>query len=136
MAIVWSPDSKKFTLLRRDERKVKDLWVINTLANPRPTLETYRYAMPGEENVDQEEMFVFDVAAKKQLTIKTDRFKDQNLSIATAPTTAREREDARTLGGGQGQGGGRVAAAAAAAAGADLAGEVAGHRPTRSTSRA
>ena len=32
-------------------RKVKDLWVINPLANPRPTLETYRYAMPGEENI-------------------------------------------------------------------------------------
>ena len=38
----------KFALVRRDQRKVKDLWVINALAQPRPTLETYRYAMPGE----------------------------------------------------------------------------------------
>ena len=30
-----------------------DLWVINALAQPRPTLETYRYAMPGEENIPQ-----------------------------------------------------------------------------------
>ena len=107
IAVIWAPDSKKFTLLRRDERKIKDLWVINSLANPRPTLETYRYAMPGEEHVDQEEMHIFDIASKKQLKVKADRFKDQNLSIATAPTTAREREDARTLGGGQGQGGGQ-----------------------------
>jgi len=121
VAIVWSPDSKKFALLRRDERKVKDLWVINTLANPRPTLETYRYAMPGEDNVDQEEMLVFEVAGKKRLTVKTDRFKDQNLSIATAPATAREREDARAVGGGQGQGGGQGGGGgAAAAAGATL----------------
>ena len=116
VAIVWSPDSKKFALLRRDERKVKDLWVINTLANPRPTLETYRYAMPGEDNVDQEEMLVFEVAGKKRLTVKTDRFKDQNLSIATAPATAREREDARAVGGGQGQGGGQGGGGGAAAA--------------------
>jgi len=110
--IIWSPDSKRFALLRRDERKVKDLWVINALSTPRPTLETYRYAMPGEENVDQEEMYVFDLATRKQVAVKADRFKDQNLSIAVAPVTAREREAARTLGGGQGQvgqgGGGRA----------------------------
>jgi len=103
--VIWSPDSKRFTLIRRDERKVKDLWVINALSNPRPTLETYRYAMPGEENIAQPEMHVFDVAAKTQVRVKNGRFKDETLSIATAPTTEREREDARTLGGGQGQGG-------------------------------
>ena len=103
--VVWSPDSKRFALVRRDERKVKDLWVINALSSPRPTLETYRYSMPGEENIDQEEMQVFEVASGKRVTVKADRFKDQNLSIATAPASQREREDARTLGGGQGQGG-------------------------------
>ena len=103
--VIWSPDSKRFTLIRRDERKVKDLWVINALSNPRPTLETYRYAMPGEENLALQEMHVFDVAGKKQVRVKTDRFKDQTFSIATAPASEREREDARTLGGGQGQGG-------------------------------
>ena len=42
-------------LTRSDERKVEDLWVINALANPRPTLETYKYGMPGEENQPQAE---------------------------------------------------------------------------------
>ena len=103
--LVWSPDSKRFALVRRDERKVKDLWVINALANPRPTLETYRYAMPGEENIALQEMHVIDVVSRKQVRVKADRFKDQTYSIATAPATEREREEARTLGGGQGQGG-------------------------------
>jgi dipeptidyl-peptidase 4 len=103
--VIWSQDSKRFALIRRDERKVKDLWVINALSNPRPTLETYRYAMPGEENIAVQEMHVFDVTGKKQVRVKTDRFKDQTFSIATAPASEREREDARTLGGGQGQGG-------------------------------
>jgi dipeptidyl-peptidase-4 len=119
--VVWSPDSKRFTLTRRDERKVKDLWVINSLANPRPTLETYRYSMPGEENIGNRELFVFDIAAKKQITVKADRFKDQSLSVATAPTSQREREEARTLGGGQGQGGqGGGGGQGAAGAGAGL----------------
>src|SRR6266540_810805 len=103
--VVWAPDSKKFTLTRRDERKVKDLWVINSLSNPRPTLETYRDSMPGEENIGNREMFVFDIATKARIAVKADRFKEQSLSVATAPATQREREDARTLGGGQGQGG-------------------------------
>jgi dipeptidyl aminopeptidase/acylaminoacyl peptidase len=83
--VVWSRDSSKFAVIRRDLRKVKDLWVINSLAQPRPTLETYRYAMPGEENVPQSEMQVFDVAAKSGIRLKADRFKDQSLSIPTRP---------------------------------------------------
>src|SRR5206468_13029758 len=40
IVINWSKDSKKFAVVRRDERKVGDLWVVNHLSNPRPTLET------------------------------------------------------------------------------------------------
>jgi dipeptidyl aminopeptidase/acylaminoacyl peptidase len=118
--VIWSPDSKRFALLRRDERKVKDLWVINALSNPRPTLETYRYAMPGEENIAQQEMHVFEVATKKHVAVKADRFKDQTLNIATAPASEREREAARTLGGVQGQGGGQGGGPAAAGSGIPL----------------
>ncbi len=86
--VVWAQDSSRFALIRRDSRKVKDLWVINSLGNPRPTLETYRYAMPGEEHIPQSEMFVFDVAAKSRVKINADRFKDQSLSIAAKPQRA------------------------------------------------
>ena len=107
VVVNWSHDSKRFTAVRRDVRKVKDLWVINSLSNPRPTLETYRYAMPGEENVPLSQLYVFDVPTKKRTLIKVDRFKDQTIQVATAPVTEQEREDARqlTVGDGQGQGG-------------------------------
>ncbi len=75
--IAWSKDSKKFSVIRRDERKVADLWVIHTLENPRPTLETYKYAMPGDASVPQPHLEVFDVAAKSRKEMKVDRFKDQ-----------------------------------------------------------
>ena len=83
--VVWSRDSNKFSLIRRDWRKVGDLWVINPLATPRPTLESYRYAMPGEKNAPLSEMHVFDRTSKARVTIKTNRFPDQTLAIATAP---------------------------------------------------
>jgi dipeptidyl-peptidase-4 len=84
ITIVWSKDSKKFAVTRRDQRKVADLWVIDSLAMPRPKLETYRYAMPGEANVTLSEIDVFDIAARAMVKMKTDKFKDQSLQIATA----------------------------------------------------
>ena len=38
---VWSPDSRYFVTELTDNRAVKPLWVINAVAEPRPTLETY-----------------------------------------------------------------------------------------------
>ena len=50
-------------LVRRDSAQESEaLWVINSLANPRPTLETYSYAMPGEANMPQAHLEIFDVA--------------------------------------------------------------------------
>ncbi len=95
--VVWSADSSKFALVRRDSRLVKDLWVINSLGTPRPTLETYRYAMPGEENIPQSEMWVFDVASKGRVKVKAERFKDQTMSIATAPAPSVRRDPRRPL---------------------------------------
>jgi len=51
----WFENSEKLYIVRSDSRKVGDLFVINSLSNPRPELETYKYAMPGEENVPQQE---------------------------------------------------------------------------------
>ena len=48
---VWSPDSRHFAMTVSDDRAVKELWVINSMAQPRPTLETYKYQMPGEKKL-------------------------------------------------------------------------------------
>jgi len=77
----WMKDNKKLFVDRSDTRKVKDLWVINVLKNPRPELETYRYAMPGDENVPQSELWVFDVDSKKGVKIQTDKWKDQTFGV-------------------------------------------------------
>jgi len=97
ITVFWSKDSKKFSVLRNDQRKVADLWVINSLSNPRPTLETYRYGMPGEVNQPQAELEVFDIASKARVKIKEDRFPDQQVSLYTARVTNAERERARFI---------------------------------------
>jgi dipeptidyl-peptidase 4 len=95
--VIWSKDSKKISVVKTDQRKVADLWVINSLSNPRPKLETYRYGMPGEANQTQSEIEVFDLVAKSKVKVKSDRFKDQTISIYTAPVTNLERERARDI---------------------------------------
>jgi len=97
ITVYWSKDSRKFAVQRNDQRKVGELWVINSLASPRPTLETYRYGMPGEVNQPQAELEVFEPATKGRVKIKTDRFKDQQLAVYTAPVTNVERERARVF---------------------------------------
>jgi dipeptidyl-peptidase-4 len=77
VAAVWSPDSKAFFIRRTDSRKVQSLYLVNSLANPRPTLIQYKYAMPGEENVNQQEMWVWRVGDKELQEAKTKKWKDQ-----------------------------------------------------------
>jgi dipeptidyl aminopeptidase/acylaminoacyl peptidase len=90
--LAWSRDSKKFALVRRDSRKIPKLWVINALANPRPTLETYTYAMPGEPNTPQSQLEIFDVAAKSRLLAKAAAFQDQTMQVEVDRPSARQRE--------------------------------------------
>jgi dipeptidyl-peptidase-4 len=97
IGIVWAKDSRKFSVLRNDQRKVADLWVINSLANPRPKLESYRYGMPGEANQPQANLEVFDIASKARVKIKSEQFKDQQVGVYTAAITERDRERARFI---------------------------------------
>ncbi len=78
-SISWSRDSKRFTASRTDERKVGDLWVIASVGNKRPTLETYKYDMPGDTSVSQPEVGVYDLAAQRMTMLQTAGFKDQQL---------------------------------------------------------
>ncbi len=95
VSVVWSPDSKKFAMLKVDQQAVKDLWVINSIATPRPTLETYKYHMPGEKEAPSFELHVFDFESKNQMKIETDTFPDQRLNIFYAPRLKKNRDDRR-----------------------------------------
>jgi dipeptidyl-peptidase-4 len=91
--IFWSPDSKHFAMNRSDMRKVKDLWVINSIADPRPTLETYKYMMPGEKESPIDELLVFDMDTHSHQVVSAGQFKDQDLAIWAAPVAENHRDD-------------------------------------------
>ena len=95
ITIHWSKDSKKFAAVRADDRKIPDFWVIHSLANPRPILETYTYQLPGEDLMPVDQIEVMDVASKQLVVVQAKNFPEQELRIADAPLTERDREEQR-----------------------------------------
>ncbi|QEL13928.1 S9 family peptidase [Limnoglobus roseus] len=78
-SVTWSPDSKAFFVTRSDSRGVQELYLVDSLATPRPKLEQYKYPMPGEEKVRKQELFYCDVS-KKALTAVKPKWKDERFS--------------------------------------------------------
>jgi dipeptidyl aminopeptidase/acylaminoacyl peptidase len=89
--VSWFKNSKKLYIERDDERKVKDLFVIDVLAQPRPKLETYRYAMPGEQFVPQTELIIFDVATRARTNVDLKKWKDQTINVFWSSQKAAEK---------------------------------------------
>jgi len=78
---IWTRDSKKFIYERTDSRHIKDLWVINSVSKKRPTLETYKYHMPGEQEYYKSELQILDIPSKEILNVKLDTANQQSISV-------------------------------------------------------
>ena len=89
---VWSPDSRHFATTITDNRAVKELWVINSMAQPRPTLETYKYQMPGEKEAPVEYLHLFDMVDNSRKEIKVAAYKDQNIGLEYKPMMQKQRD--------------------------------------------
>ncbi len=76
--VTWSEDSKAAVLTRNDARKVQSLFVINSLATPRPRLEEYKYQMPGEEGIELSELYIFKRDGKTLEKIAADKWPGQS----------------------------------------------------------
>jgi dipeptidyl aminopeptidase/acylaminoacyl peptidase len=77
--VTWSPDSRAFFVNRNDSREVKELYLVNVLSEPRPTLSQYTYAMPGEENVSQPELHTFHRGDSATRMLNLRKWRDQRL---------------------------------------------------------
>ncbi len=68
---VWSPDSQRIALFRMDQRNVTKLHLLQYVPgnNTRPTVWTYRFAMPDDEFVPMYEPIVVDVILKKVVPV-------------------------------------------------------------------
>jgi dipeptidyl aminopeptidase/acylaminoacyl peptidase len=74
--VEWSADSKAFYATRVDARGVQELYLVNPITLPRPTLEKYKYPMPGEEAARRMELFVCDRTSRKLVRIAP-KWKDE-----------------------------------------------------------
>ncbi len=83
-SITWSKDSKRFAMVRSDQRESGHLWVIHSVGNKRPELETYTYDMPGEKDVTQQEILIYDLEAREMVKVQAEGFKDQSVRISSA----------------------------------------------------
>ncbi len=81
-SISWSKDSGRFAMVRSDARASQKLWVIHSVGNERPELETYKYDMPGDTTVAQREILVYDLQAGEMVKVQAEGWKDQVLTIS------------------------------------------------------
>ncbi len=91
--VMWSPNSKYFVVKKVDNTKVKDLWVINNVSGPRPTLETYKYWMPGEKEAPVDHLYVFDMTTATGKELNVSKFKDQGVAVWSDPGKVNTRDD-------------------------------------------
>jgi len=89
----WSENSKQFAIVKVDNRKVKDLWVINSIADPRPTLETYKYWMPGEKEAPVDHLMLVDMVNYTYKEINVSLYKDQDIAMWNKSAAVNARDD-------------------------------------------
>ena len=84
VSLQWSPDSRHFTHQKYDMSGISELWVINSTAQPRPELQTYKYQMPGEPG-PKSYLMLFDMQDKSSRVLNVSAFKDQTVMVDTRP---------------------------------------------------
>jgi len=75
----WFSDSKKIYCLRKDKRKVKDLFLVHSLSAPRPTLESYKYAMAGDAELPGFHISIIDIKSGEIRKIESEKWKGQQI---------------------------------------------------------
>jgi len=57
--LVWSPDSKRIATFQQDQRRVGEMYLVDTTAG-HPTLQAWKYPLPGDETVTMIQRVVVD----------------------------------------------------------------------------
>lgn len=70
-----------FYAVREDNRKVRDLWLINSLSTPSPELKTYKAELAGDKHVTQYELLIGDVDTREVKKIDINRWPDQYIDV-------------------------------------------------------
>ena len=67
--LLWSPDSKKIFTSQQDERKVGDMYLVTTNVG-HPTLEAWKYPMPGDSAIAMLHRVIINVETPKVIRLQ------------------------------------------------------------------
>jgi dipeptidyl-peptidase-4 len=67
--VVWSPDSKKVATFQQDQRNVGEMFLVDTRVG-HPTLQAWKYPLPGDNTVTMIHRVVIDVDTGKMTRFK------------------------------------------------------------------
>jgi dipeptidyl aminopeptidase/acylaminoacyl peptidase len=67
--LLWSPDSKKIATFQQDQRKVGEMYLVETKVG-HPALQAWKYPLPGDEVVTMIERVIIDVDTPKVIRLK------------------------------------------------------------------
>jgi len=67
--VLWSPDSAKVATYQQDERKVGEMYLVDTRVG-HPALRAWKYPLPGDENVAMMHRVVIDAATGKTVRLQ------------------------------------------------------------------
>jgi dipeptidyl aminopeptidase/acylaminoacyl peptidase len=67
--LVWSPDSTKIATFQQDQRHVGDMYLVDTTIG-HPTLQAWKYPLPGDETVTMIHRVVIDVDSARTVRLQ------------------------------------------------------------------
>ena len=67
--LLWSPDSRKIATFQQDQRKVGEMYLVETKVG-HPTLQAWKYPLPGDDVVTMIERVILDVDTRKVVRLK------------------------------------------------------------------
>jgi dipeptidyl aminopeptidase/acylaminoacyl peptidase len=67
--LVWSPDSKKIATFQQDQREVGEMYLVDTKVG-HPTLQAWKYPLPGDRTVTTIHRVVIDVDSRKMTRLQ------------------------------------------------------------------
>lgn len=67
--VSWSPDSKKIATFQQDQRNVSDMYLVTTNVG-KPTLESWKYPLPGDRDIAMIHRVVIDLDNAKLIRMK------------------------------------------------------------------
>ena len=67
--LLWSPDSKKIATYKQDQRHVDNMYLVETTVGA-PTLQQWKYPLPGDEKPIMIERVIIDVEKQQVIPLK------------------------------------------------------------------